>query len=118
MHKKNSVSHMRTILSDVVTIGFEHMQSLALEIKKLDITPENYLTKSDHDTNRYQMISNILTIMNDMLHPAHNICLDMFPDAKEFIEFCKQNHKIAVQKKLISPNCNCYECTIELKDAK
>jgi hypothetical protein len=115
MHKKNSVSHLRTVLSDVVSIGYEHLQSLAAELKKLDVTPENYKDKSEHDINKSQMMANILTLINDVIHPAHNLSLELFPDAKPFIDVCIKNQELAVQKKLIAPNCNCYECKTKLK---
>ena len=118
MHKKNSMSHLRTVLSDVVSIGYEHMQSLAAELRKLDINDSNVKEKSQQDLNRSQLLAHVLTLINDVVHPAHNLSLELFPDAKPFIDVCIKNHALAIEKKLIAPECNCYECKTKTKESK
>lgn len=111
MHKLNSASQLKTILSDVVSIAFQHMGALASELKELDINNENIKSKTQEQVAIHQTISNILTIINDVIHPAHEIAPELFEkDVTEFVNFCIKNQKLAVEKKLISHTCKCYSC--------
>ncbi len=113
MDKFNSKAHVKTVLSDVVAIGYEHIQSLLLELKKYEITDSNIKEKSQHELNQAQLLTHVLTVVNDVIHPAHKLSLEMFPDAHEFIEFCMKNHKIAVDKKMVAQECKCYTCAVD-----
>ncbi len=110
MHKKHSVSQLKVLLSDVLCLAFEHMEVLAREIKKLDLTEENMADKTKEQLDRAQLLSHVLTVINDIIHPAHETAMEMFPDAKGFIEYCMNNQKMAIEKKLINPQCNCKTC--------
>ena len=112
MHKKNSSTHLKMILSDVLVIAFEHMKILAKELAKLD------LKKAEEEKNkgildRAQLLSHVLSLLNDCIHPAHDTALTMFPDAGDFINYCIKNQALAIEKKLISPKCDCYACSIK-----
>ncbi len=110
MHKKHSVSQLKILLSDILCLAFEHMEVLAREIKKLDLTEENMADKTKEQLDRAQLLSHVLTVINDIIHPAHETAMEMFPDAQGFIEYCMNNQKMAIEKKLINPNCNCKTC--------
>ena len=111
MHKKHSSTHTKMILSDVLVIAFEHMKILAKELSKIDLkTAQDEKNKELLD--RAQLLSHVLTLLNDVVHPAHDTALSMFPEASEFIEYCINNQKLAIEKKLISPQCDCYSCSI------
>jgi hypothetical protein len=118
MHKKHSTSSLKIMLSDVLCIAFEHMQALAMELRKLDINESNVKEKSKSDLDRAQLLSHVLTLINDVIHPVHDTALTLFPDAKDFVEYCIKNQALAVEKKLISPNCNCYVCKMKVPGAK
>lgn len=109
MHKKESAAHLRIVISDIITIALEHMHILATELKKLTITDSS----SEQEKHKAEILSNMLTLMNDIIHPAHNIAVTIFPDAKDFIEYCKRNQKLAIEKKMIAPGCKCYECQVD-----
>lgn len=109
MHKKNSRAYLEKTLVDLLTIAYEHMGSLAEASNKLNITDSS----SEHDQNRAQLFSHTLTIINDIVHPAHQLSLEMFPDAKPFIDYCIRMQEQAIEKKLIAPNCGCYECGLK-----
>lgn len=110
MHKKHSVSQLKNMLSDVLCLAFEHMEVLAREVKKLNINEENMSEKTKEDLDRAQMLSHVLTVINDIIHPVHETAMEMFPEAKGFIEYCMNNQKMAIEKKLINPQCNCKTC--------
>lgn len=110
MHKKHSVSQLNNMLSDILCLAFEHMEVLAKELKKLDLTEANMSEKTKEELDRAQILSHVLTLVNDIIHPAHETALEMFPDAKGFIEYCINNQKMAIEKKLINPQCNCKTC--------
>ncbi len=112
MHKKHSQSHMQQVVRDIVSIAYSHMADIAKELKKLEVTDENYVSLDDETKKKYNLFSQILTIINDVVHPAHKISLEMFPHAKEFIDMCILNQKNAVEKHLISDKCECYECKV------
>lgn len=112
MHKKNSSTHLKMILSDVLVIAFEHMKILAKELAKIDLKNAEE-TKNKELMDRAQLLSHVLTLVNDVIHPAHEVALTMFPDANDFIVYCQKNQALAIEKKLISPKCDCYSCSIK-----
>lgn len=118
MHKKYSANELRIILSDMLCLAFEHMEVLAKELKKLDITESNQQDKSKEELDRAQLLSHVLTLINDIIHPAHETALEMFPQAKGFIEYCMNNQRVAIEKKLINPECNCKSCKSKLPIGK
>ena len=114
IHKKYSNTHLKVILSDVIIIALEHIKALYTELSKIDLQDKD-LPKEVGD--RAQLLSHVLTIINDIIHPAHSTALTLLPGGKEIIEMCIKNQQLAIDKKLISPNCVCYECGIK-KDMK
>ena len=114
MHKTNSATHLKMILSDVVSTAFQHMAAMAQELKALDITEENAKDKTREQLAIAQTMSNMLTIINDVIHPAHDIAPQLFDrDVKEFVEYCIKNQKLAIEKKLILASCKCYSCKLK-----
>lgn len=111
MHKSNSATHLKMIVSDMLSISFQHMAAMANELKALDINEENIKDKTPQEIATAQTMSNMLTIINDVIHPAHDIAVSLFDkDVSEFIDYCVKNQALAIEKKLISASCNCYSC--------
>lgn len=110
MSHHDNKSYYKQILSDVLSLSFLHIDSLMQKIKKLDITDENFEGKDQQTKDVYQEITRSLTILNDAIHPAHDIACEIFPKAKEFIEFCKKNQLMAIERKVLPAKCNCYTC--------
>lgn len=118
MHKKNSRSHLEMILSDIISIAFQHMAAMADELKQLDITEANIKDKTPAQIATAQTMSNMLTIINDVIHPAHDMAPTLFDkDVKEFVDYCIKNQQLAIEKKLIADTCRCYSCKIKLAPA-
>ncbi len=114
MHKTNSATHLKMILADVVSTAFQHMAAMAQELKELDITEANAKDKTTQQIAIAQTMSNMLTIINDVIHPAHDIAVQLFDkDVKEFVDYCIKNQALAIEKKLISPTCKCYSCKLK-----
>lgn len=111
MHRINSATHLKMILADVMSVAFQHMRSLGLELKALNIQEDNVASKTKEELFAAETMSHILTIINDVIHPAHDICDHLFDkDMKEFVDYCKKNQKMAIEKKLILENCMCSSC--------
>ena len=111
MHKTNSVTHLKMVVSDMLSISFQHMAAMAHELKALDITDANIKDKTPAQIATAQTMSNMLTIINDVIHPAHDIAAQLFDkDVKEFVDYCIKNQALAIEKKLITPTCKCYSC--------
>lgn len=113
MHHKHDNAHVKQVLSDVISIAMSHIQDIALRLKELDITEANIKEKSPEIVQKSVLLNNILTILNDAIHPAHTIAKDIYPGASAFIDMCIENHRIAIERKLISDKCNCYMHKIE-----
>jgi hypothetical protein len=117
MHKVNSSTHLKRILRDTLSNCFQHMSALATELKHMEITEESSKTKSKEELQIIETMSHILTILNDVIHPAHDVAVSIFKDedkdVTEFIEYCKKNQQLAIEKKLISHICNCYSCSLK-----
>lgn len=118
MHKVNSSTHLKRVLRDVVSTCFQHMGALASELKQFEITDSSIKEKTKEEIQVIETMSHMLTILNDVIHPAHDIAESLFEDkdVKEFVEYCVKNQKLAIEKKLISHVCKCYSCG--LKDVK
>ncbi len=111
MHKTNSATHLKMILADVVSTAFQHMAAMAKELKDLDITEDNLKDKTREQIATAQVMSNMLTIINDVIHPAHDVAVSLFDeDFKEFVDYCVKNQALAIEKKLITNTCKCYSC--------
>lgn len=116
MHKTNSATHLKMIVSDMLSLSFQHMAAMANELKELDITEENMKDKSPAQIATAQTMSNMLTIINDVIHPAHDIAVQLFDkDVSQFVDYCIKNQALAIEKKLISDKCNCYSCKLKSK---
>jgi len=114
MHKKYSTTHLKGILGDVLSIAFQHMGAMAKELNHLNITLENVKDKTDAEKSTSATLNHILTIINDVIHPAHDIAAELFDkDISEFVDFCIKNQALAIEKKLISPVCKCHACKLK-----
>lgn len=117
MHKANSGTHLKMITADILSIAFQHMAAMAEELKQLDITEANIKDKTPAQIATAKTMSGMLTIINDVIHPAHDIATSLFDkDVKEFVDYCINNQRLAIENKLISAVCKCYSC--KMKEVK
>lgn len=118
-HHKESRSHHSQLLQDIIFIAMSHIGAMCKEInnlqeqvKKLESSDVDYLTKVNKLSQSMIDLNVILTMCNDVIHPAHDLALEWFPESKEFIETCKKNHIEAIERKLLSSKCFCYTCKV------
>jgi hypothetical protein len=90
------------------------MAAMAHELKALDINDSNIKDKTPAQIATAQTMSNMLTIINDVIHPAHDIAVQLFDkDVSPFVDYCIKNQALAIEKKLISASCNCNSCKMK-----
>ena len=107
MSKRYTAVEMKQVLRDVLCGAFEHMESIKLEIKKLG--SEEELNKDPNKMARAKVMTLTLTCINDIIHPAHNVCFSLFKDHKEMLDIYIRNQKIAMDRKMV-PECFCGSC--------
>lgn len=113
---KYTPTEVKQILSLVLANGLYHMQSVEQAILKLDL--KNDETDSEENKQQARVFTLILTILNDLIHPAHEICVDLLGDKiKDTIERYVKNQKLAFDNKLIDP-CSCVICTKQKSQAQ
>lgn len=115
MHKINSVTHLKGILKEVLLMAFQHMQSLVKEINELNVTEENRLEKKKEDIIASNTLNQLLTILNDVIHPAHDVASSLFDDAYTLglIKMCIANQDAALKAKFITGVCKCQSCKMK-----
>lgn len=111
MSKKYTLKETRQILRDVLCGAFEHMEAIKTEIRKLG--PQEELHKDPDRMARAKVMTLTLTCINDIIHPAHQICHQLFKEHKEMLDIYVRNQKIAMERKMV-PECYCNTC-MEMK---
>jgi hypothetical protein len=117
MSKRYTNAELKEIIENILSIGFSSLSSFAEELDKLSLTREDFLSPGDKiaDVNKAKLLVNTITLVSDVIHPAYNIALSLFPeeDNKEFVKQCIEQRKIAVEKGMVSGNCPCCKKNID-----
>ena len=120
MSKRYTASELKEILSLVMSHGFASLSSLAQELDKLSLTHSDFENPGDKlaDVNKAKLLVNTITLIADIIHPAYNVSLKLFPEKnnKEFIKQCMEQHKVAIEKGIVDPNCPCCKKNIDPMD--
>lgn len=106
-------AHIKQVLQDVLMIAMTHMQGLGKEIQTLNPTQEKIQSGTEEYKRKVAYLNNLLTVINDIIHPALHVVPDFFPGTENIVELCKKNFKIAVDSKILPAKCPCYMCKIE-----
>lgn len=115
MTKKYTARDYRRILTDVVTNGYYHIQAINNEIQAMKIADPKDASQSDQD--KLRALTLTMTLINDLIHPAHEISRKIVDDKQDLINYCVNLQKIAFTNKLIDP-CFCSVCKDEVEPAK
>ena len=108
----------KQIIKDICSIGFSHINTLLSHIKTMNINSNEDVEKLNPEQKKlYYMYLTTMSLANDVIHPAFGIAPELFPDASEFVTMCINNHKLAIESKMFSGNCECARCKIESKPA-
>jgi len=116
MKNKPTTRQTREILKNMVNLGYSYIDSFGKELAKLQLTPEE-IKENKPDNIRLQQASTIvstMTLINDILHPAHAISLSLM-DQKSipFITQVIKQHETAREKGFVSKGCPCESCTLK-----
>jgi hypothetical protein len=117
------------ILSDCLSIALSHIASISnsmhdlkveetmaklkeLQSKESKSVEEEKLIEEHSNNLKFAVsLSNTLTILNDAMHPAHEIALTLFDEDKHaMIKWCILNQSKAIASKMITDDCKCYTC--------
>lgn len=101
---------LKEIISGILYIGYTNIDSLSKELAKLQLTPEEM--EENKPTNERLRTGNLIvstmTMVNDVIHPAHSISLQLMPkENQNFIAQVIKQHEIARKNKMVSQNCPC-----------
>lgn len=107
MSKKYTAKETREILLDVLCGALEHMEAIKSELIKLNLKQDG--TDDPNNAARAKVLTLTLTCLNDVIHPAHKILYKYFKGAEDLFDMYVENHKIAVDNKLVPP-CKCNSC--------
>lgn len=118
MTKKNSnrkytAIELHTILRELLNNGFNYMTALSKQITELTKKPEE--ERTDQDKQNMALMNYQITMINDIIHPAHQACYRLFSGKDQFIDLCVKNQKLAVEKEIVAP-CDC--CCCQTEDSK
>lgn len=106
MSKKYTAKQTQETLRMVICGAFEHMDAIKTELKKIGKLDE---TSDPNLVSRAKVLHLTLTCINDIIHPAHKMCYQLFEGADEYIKVLESNHVLAHEKKLLPP-CYCASC--------
>jgi len=109
---------LKQIIKDMCSTGFSHINTFLSQIKTMNINVHGDVEKLNPEQKKlYSMYLTTMSIVADVIHPAFGIAPELFPDALEFVKMCINNHKLAIENKMFSGNCECARCKIESKPA-
>lgn len=112
-HHSNSNAHIKQVLTDVLNLATSYIYSASREINKLNITDSNIGDRKPEELRKLDHLVNIMNIINDVIHPAHELASELLPHTKELIDMCKVNQIKMRDAKRVDSNCSCYSCKIE-----
>jgi hypothetical protein len=102
MTKKYNAKELEIIIKNVLCNAYEHMESIIKELKKYEPKPEGNLSPDDQA--RFKVMNLTMTLVNDVIHPAHKISYKFFKGYEPMLDLYVKNQKIAFDKKLV-PDC-------------
>lgn len=108
MSKKYTSKDYKRVLTEVLTNGFYHIQAINNEIQAMKITDP--ATASQDDQNKLRALTMTLTLVNDLIHPAHPISYACTKVNPELIDYCVNIQKKALEHKLVD-KCFCSICS-------
>lgn len=110
MSNRLTAKDYKRVLMDVISNGYHHIQAINNEIQQMKIEDPKSATQSEQD--KLRALTLTMTLVNDLIHPAHKISKEMLKGKDELIDYCMRMQKIAFQNKLID-ECYCSVCKSE-----
>jgi hypothetical protein len=107
MDKKPSGAEIKRVMKDLIENGLYHIAAINNEIQSLKI--EDPKSASVEDQNKLRALTLTLTLINDLIHPAHKLAYALAPEKKQLIDYCVTMQDMALKNKLID-ECHCSAC--------
>ena len=115
MSKQYTKAELNQIIRDVLCGALEHMEAIKTELRKFDLKDEK--TCDPVILSRAKVLTLTLTCINDIIHPAHKLCYQLFSNNSEYFDILVKNHKHAFEKKMLPP-CFCETCKLYIQAEK
>lgn len=115
MSNKLSARDYKKALLEVVSNGYYHIQAINNEIQSMKIDDPKKATSEQQD--KLKALTLTLTLINDLIHPAHAISKSILKGKDQLIDYCINMQKIALENKLID-TCFCSSCAKDNVDSR
>lgn len=109
-NRKYTAIELHTILREVLNNGFNYMTALSKHITEIVKKPDE--EKTEQDKQNLALMNYQITMINDIIHPAHQACYRLFSGRDQFIDLCIKNQKEAIEKQIVAV-CDCVTCQTE-----
>ena len=107
MSIKLTARDYKRVLLDVVSNGYHHVQAINNELQSMKIKDPEKATQEQQD--KLRALTLTMTLVNDLIHPAHNISKSILKGKDELIDYCVRMQSIAFKNKLVD-ECFCSSC--------
>ncbi len=105
------------ILKNIMASGYGAIGFFAKQIADMKLTDEEMKTTDRNErTDTARQLFNVMAIVNNVIHPGHEISRDWYPNDKLFIDNMISRQKLAREAKLVS--CQCCEPLVENQSPK
>lgn len=111
MSKRHTAKELRQIIHSMLANGFTHLDGLGRQISTVELSEEDMKSEDKKElVAKVRTIIAAMAVVNDVIHPAHKIAYQLFPDdAHPFIENCIKQQQAARLSKMIREKCSCCE---------
>jgi hypothetical protein len=105
MSKRTKSADVRYMLDTILSHSLFHMHELEKQVEVLKLKMDG--TDKPEDLQKARVLTLVLTILNDSIHPSHAYISKVF--SKQVAEKYVKNQKLAFDNKLVNP-CSCNDC--------
>lgn len=94
------------VIRDLLCGAFEHLDAVRLELAKV-ATPD--MKDDPEKAARARVMTLTMVCINDIIHPAYDLALEMFEKEKELLTMYMKSHTSAMEQGMVPP-CKCRLC--------
>jgi hypothetical protein len=109
MSKKYTAKEVNYILKSVLGNAYEYIETILQETRKINPDNVDINALSPENKSHLRFLNMNLTLVNDIIHPAHKISYQYFNKYGSMIDWYVQNQQIAFNKKIV-PACYAQCC--------
>ena len=105
---KPSSAELKSLFTDMMLNGYYHLQCIDKEVLALDVKKLEDATQDQK--NKLHALTMTFVLINDLLHPAHEISKHLLPkEYEKLIDSYMRRQKDALSNKLVE-KCVCKSC--------